>query len=349
MNGTAFAALKCSLQKELASSKHQPQWLLPHETELVKSVRAETEKWNRNNVTRTQAYLAFYTKNPEIHWSLLAHMVSRNGGYHMTDLKGSAMKHLISESDRDSYFTLLEQANAAIFSDAYPQLLLYEQAKETGLCLRRTLPLFHISRFMYPIWELFLAEQNSLFLTAALIINEQQMLENRVLSQPKNADILKKIDFQLQELLGLTAVIFPYKKRKNGLYSLTGLIVNGFNDPQKRIMTGKKLYQLLFQHPKIYKGIWEFAQSIPHTGSRADYWAPLFSVHKSPGKIYSPELSVAWNDVPPIRLSKKDWFDDVSQIDELKTYPFIPKQDITERVLENIRTIQLINEVKGIF
>ncbi|RFU70464.1 DUF2515 domain-containing protein [Peribacillus saganii] len=343
-----YKILRTSIEKELISSKNQPQWLFPQETKLVQSIREDTAKWNVNNITRTKAYWAFYNRNPEVHWALLAHMVSRNGGYHMTDLKGSALEHLIKEKEKQSYFLFLEHSNSAIFSDAYPQLLLYEQAKRTGLSLRKNLPLFHISRFMYPVWETFIKDPNPLLLTTALIINEQRMLQKRVLSKQNHANILKKIDFQLQELFGLTAVIFPHKEGRQDLYSLTGVIVNQFQDPKMRIMTGKKLYQLLFQDPKIYKGVCQFADSVTHTGSRSDYWDTIFTKNKFAGKIYSPILVNAWSDIPPMQLSKADWFDDSSYIEELKTYPIIPKQDITEKVLENVSTLQLLNEVKGI-
>ncbi|MBR8645388.1 DUF2515 family protein [[Brevibacterium] frigoritolerans] len=71
-------------------------------------------------MTRTQAYLAFYNRNPEVHWAFLAHMVSRNGGYHMTDLKSSNMTHLLDRAERQKFFHFLERANSAIFADAFP-------------------------------------------------------------------------------------------------------------------------------------------------------------------------------------------------------------------------------------
>src|SRR3954466_2277733 len=55
---------------------------------LIEHIRNQTRLLNQNNVTRTKAYLDFYKLHPEIHWAFLGHMVSRNGGWNMTDLKG---------------------------------------------------------------------------------------------------------------------------------------------------------------------------------------------------------------------------------------------------------------------
>lgn len=96
------------------------QKLFPRGSRPDKSIRTETAVLNRNNITRTQAYLAFYNRNPEIHWAFLAHMVSRNGGYHMTDLKSSNMTHLLDRAERQKFFLFLERANSAIFADAFP-------------------------------------------------------------------------------------------------------------------------------------------------------------------------------------------------------------------------------------
>nr|WP_191567065.1 DUF2515 family protein [Metabacillus idriensis] len=87
-------------------------------------MRHQTALHNKNNITRTAAYLHFYKKHPEIHWAFLAHMVSRNGGYSMTDLINGMVKHFLSIEEITKTFHFLESANALIFHDAYPQLLL---------------------------------------------------------------------------------------------------------------------------------------------------------------------------------------------------------------------------------
>lgn len=45
------------------------------------------------------AYYDYYLRYPEIHWAFLGHMVSRNGGWNMTDLKGDLLSRLLSEKE----------------------------------------------------------------------------------------------------------------------------------------------------------------------------------------------------------------------------------------------------------
>lgn len=42
---------------------------------------------NIDNLTRTAFYLRYWQAHPEVTWALLAHLVSRNAGYQMTDLR----------------------------------------------------------------------------------------------------------------------------------------------------------------------------------------------------------------------------------------------------------------------
>ncbi|PGB24080.1 DUF2515 family protein, partial [Bacillus wiedmannii] len=60
--------------------------LTKEEQLIINNIKIQTEQLNKNNVTRTRAYYQFYIQYPEIHWALLGHMVSRNGGWNMTDL-----------------------------------------------------------------------------------------------------------------------------------------------------------------------------------------------------------------------------------------------------------------------
>ncbi|MCY7784708.1 DUF2515 family protein, partial [Bacillus sp. S20C3] len=57
--------------------------------ELLSLIERQTKTKNADNISRTNAYKAFYDRHPEIKWSLLASFVSRNAGWSMTDLKGS--------------------------------------------------------------------------------------------------------------------------------------------------------------------------------------------------------------------------------------------------------------------
>lgn len=347
-----YDVLKSRLQKELFQPVDESKAFFPEEAALIKSIRTETAALNRNNITRTQAYLAFYNRNPEVHWAFLAHMVSRNGGYHMTDLKSSNMTHLLDRAERQKFFLFLERANSAIFADAFPQLLLYEHSKQKELPLRRYLPVFRISRFMAPIWESFIEEPHSPLLTTALIINEQRMLQERILKRTRHGEILRRLDFQLQEYLGFMKVIFPYANKQKGLHSLTGLTVERFAEPKQRIETGKLLYGLLFQHPVVFRGVGHFTKEIPHTGSREDYWASIYTsdgTTSKDDKIFSPTLHDAWKDQLFFPPHSFDWFTNESFMEDLRSLPIIKKEDLTNEVLENVKQLKALNEMKAIF
>jgi len=152
--------------------------------DLIASIRHQTALANRNNVTRTQAYLEFYRKHEEIHWALLAHLVSRNGGWNMTDLRGEWLPLLMDEHAIQPFFWFLERSNWLIFHDAYPQLLLYQEMKRTDRDLTSLLGPLGVSIFMQSYWKEFLANHDSSRLTRALIVNEQQYIDQRVVQKP---------------------------------------------------------------------------------------------------------------------------------------------------------------------
>ena len=348
MEESRFLLLANQLEKALLPPDNHIKVFFPEEAELVKGIRQTVHNLNRNNMTRTRAYLDYYGRNTEVDWAFLAHMVSRNGGYHMTDLKGSSMTNLLNEKDQKAFFLFLERANAAIFADAFPQLLLYEHTKKKTIPLRELLEAFHVSRFMAPIWETFLETLNPALLTAGLIINEQRMIQERVIKRSQFGNILKRIDFQLQELLGFTSVIFPYTNR-NGKTVLPGLTIEHFAEPDSRIETGKKLYRLLFDDPIIKKAVLRFAESVPHTGSREDYWPTVHTQNSSNpnNKIYSPTVQAAWKDHALFPFSPADWFTDRRYIKDLQSLPPVKRIDMSGKVLEHAKALQVLNEIKS--
>ena len=151
---------------------------------LFERIRRETQELNLNNVTRTKAYFDIYQKHPEIHWAFLGHMVSRNGGWNMTDLKGDLLTRLLTKKERNDYFNFLERGNWLIFQDAYPQFLLYGESLKRGKPLFYLLPYLNISTFMETIWNYFWRSPDPYILTMALVINEQNYLEKRVIQNP---------------------------------------------------------------------------------------------------------------------------------------------------------------------
>ncbi|MDG5473249.1 YjzC family protein [Jeotgalibacillus sp. ET6] len=272
--------------------KSETQSICLEEQKLVDEIKSKVALLNLNNLTRTKAYLEFYRRHPEVHWALLAHVVSRNGGWNMTDLKGSLLKHVFASHPRKDFFMFLEKANAFIFHDAYSQLLLYEKSKEEKKNYMHLLPQFCVSAFMEPVWQSFLRHANSKLLTVALIINEQHYIELRLISSPYyRKHVYASAVFKLQEAFHLNHVIFPYKEGES--VKVIGLNVSHFAPLEQRIELGKKLYGMLFTSPYQLKAVLSFAASKPHTGSRADYWPELFSPQMDEN-IWSPDLNTAW-------------------------------------------------------
>lgn len=302
---------------------------------IVHRIRRETERLIRNNVTRTEAYRSFWLRHPGVHWALLAHMVSRNGGWNMTDLRGEWLPRLLGPGQREHLFRMLERSNALIFRDAYPQLLLFEESLRLGRDLSHLLPAFGVSRFMEPVWRQFLRSGDSAALTTALIVNEQHVVEHHVVRHRYYREfILEKLFFRLQGLLQLNQVVFPYFPERPGRpgspdgLRLIGLTIERFTDLDERIACGKRLYAMLFDGSDAAAAVHRFARGTRHTGSRADYAPHLFAPERTgppeqpyrlrldglrlrPGAepVYSPALAGAWPDRPVHPPPPGDWFD----------------------------------------
>jgi hypothetical protein len=322
-----------SLQSRLKALHSYPSSVMSNpasiaEQSLLGSIHAEMAVHNRNNNTRTRAYWQFYRAYPELQWAFLAHMVSRNGGWNMTDLKGELLPYLLNDTQCEHVFTLLERINALIFHDAYPQLLLYAASRRARRPLFHLLPRFGVSSFMSTVWEQFWEQPDKALLTTALIINEQNYIESRVLRHPfYSRTVLDTLFFGMQSLLQLNQVILPY--RDGNRIRLAGLIVENFRDLRERIEVGKKLYAILFGIPAVLHGAKQFASDSPHTGSRADFWPHLFAaVRQAPQQpkgelqewldgcslrpgaspLYSPSLEAAWQNRPFAGTWQGDWY-----------------------------------------
>ncbi|MFC4767900.1 DUF2515 domain-containing protein [Effusibacillus consociatus] len=335
------------------------------EREAVKKIQELTAKRNRNNITRTEAYRQMYFKFPELHWAFLAHMVSRNGGWHMTDLKGDLLPHLFEEQEIIHFFHSLERANALIFQDAYPQLLLYEESVKRQKNLFHLLPALYVSKFMRPVWEEFWQSTNSQLVTAALIINEQNYIQKRVAENPVfQRHVYGTLEFKSQTLLQLTQVVFPffsYHKQSEASLSprLAGLILEDFTDVKERIRVGMSLYSILFGIQDVYEGAHRFAKQVPHTGSRADFWPHLFSksIHqngdyvkermvagtlkKDAPPFYSPELESVWPDQPVAPPERYDWFTDLSVMEFFRPFKTPYSFDMTDDFCLGLNKVEL--------
>lgn len=321
----ALKKIKLDLQKKRPHSFHLGKLSLQDQA-LIQHIKTKTNLLNRNNVTRTKAYLDFYKQHPEIHWAFLGHMVSRNGGWNMTDLKGSLLSKLLTTNEAAVFFEFLERGNWLVFQDVFPQLLLYEECKKCGQNFFYLLPYLHVSFFMETLWNHFWVDQNPYILAVALIINEQSYLESRVLKNPRfKKEVFDKIEFKLQDLLSMNHILFPYNM--NGKLELIGQTLHQFENLHERILLGKRLYYLLYRDTNHLKMLETWANLHPHTGSRKDYWPHLFndideeypnrlwksklkSCQLIPGSVrfYSPKLEFSWKDSKHPSAEIMDWY-----------------------------------------
>lgn len=301
---------------------------------LIADINQCTREKNLNNITRTMAYLAFYRQHPEIHWAFLGHMVSRNGGWNMTDLKGELVSRLLSQKEQEDFFSFLERGNWIIFQDVYPQFLLYEESVRRQTNLFYLLPYFHVSCFMQVLWDDFWQYGDCERLAFGLVINEQSYLELHVLQKPHYQEtVLQTLEFKLQDLLRLNQILFPlFQKEITGPGSspkLIGQTLHHFASLHERISLGKRLYSLLFHDSSVLEAVTKWATKQPHTGSRKDYWPHVFNtVNESvPGarykrkighcqllsgshRLYSPVLAQAWPAVNHDAPAHEDWYRD---------------------------------------
>lgn len=319
------------LKTKLKAFQPEEQPLSVEECRLLEHIRKETGKWNRNNITRTMAYLHLYHRMPEMQWALLAHLVSRNAGWHMTDLKGDWCSRLITPESARECFRFMERANWLIFQDAYPQLLLYEYSKHNKRNSFHLLPFLHVSSFMQVVWNDYWENRNRQQLAIALIINEQHYIEQRVISKESySAPVIQDIKFYLEDWLDLNMILFPCLKETNKIV-LYGKQVDSFPDLWIRIELGKALYSLLFS-PSILPGVVHWCDQCTHTGSRHDYWPDFFNphafqnlkkvyrprfAHAEAQCVYSPFLVDVWPDQTHEKAIIKDWFHDPEVADLL--------------------------------
>ncbi|WP_251554133.1 DUF2515 domain-containing protein [Neobacillus muris] len=237
-----------------------------HEQNIISQIQMDTSEKNIDNISRTDAYFSYFKKCPEIIWSFLASMVSRNGGWNMCDLEGTAFRQLLASEVRKQLFMTYERANWLIFHDAYPQLLLYQYSTKLNRPLFHLLSIFHVSKFMQKEWEHYWNSKDIGRLTTALIINEQNVIQTPVIEHPiYERKVFHSFIFNFQDWLHFSCVLFPTCGGE-----VYGASVYGFRSLSKRIRLGKRLVRILF-HPRLYPYFIEFAEKTPHTGSRFDY------------------------------------------------------------------------------
>lgn len=359
--GMQVKAQQQQLEERQSESKKMQEYT-KEERALIHRILHETEQANRNNVTRTEAYRSIYFRCKELHWALLAHVVSRNGGWNMTDLQGDLLPRLLDDGHRADTFLLLERANSLIFGDAYPQLLLYEASCKAGRELFELLPAFQVSAFMAPVWSQFWKRRDSAMLTTALIVNEQHVIEEPIVQSPFfKQHVLGQPSFLFQSPMQTNAVFMPYCKPDRTEKKLAGLILEDFSNLQERIEFGKRLYAILFGVPEVSSGVHAFVCAVPHTGSRADYAPQLFKKERDVAassaeyteklngcellegatKLTSLELSSAWDDVPCKIADREDWFYTVAD-DVQRYFEELPLPDVFDMTEEHCYALNKI-------
>lgn len=340
------------------------------ESNLVNEIKRKTTECNVNNVTRTKAYLDYYQLHPEIRWAFLAHMVSRNAGWNMTDLRGELLEGILLEPTKYSCFKFLERGNWLIFEDVFPQLLLYQESKRRNVNLFRLLPLFNVSAFMKTIWDHYWKYRNQYILNISLIINEQNFIESRVIQNTDyKKEVFETLEFKLQDLLSFNHILFPYQEGKEtGKPNLLGQTVHHFHQLHERIMVGKRLYALVFNERTVLEKMLNWAVKHPHTGSRKDYYTHIFNdirdsvpgtisvprlnncqLRKGASRIYSPRLEVVWNNVRHPEAERGDWFSECGVVHYLTKFDEKIDGEIVNEYCETLTKIELAATAKQAF
>ncbi len=258
----------------------------------------KTNQHNVDNISRTKAYQNFYMEFFEIRWAFIASLVSRNAGWNMTDLFLPPYQKVLSCDERKQFFMTYERANWLIFSDAYPQLLVYKLSIHLNRPMFHLLPDLHVSQFMVREWKHFWKNNNQERLMIALIINEQNVIQKPVIKQSYfKYHIFLRLPYLLQDFLFMNAIILPTMSGR-----LYGALVHDFTNLTKRINLGKRISSIIFK-PLIYDRLLEFAKSNEHTGSRRDYEQFI-------GKKFekSPLLRTAYPVITHKDTIRNDWF-----------------------------------------
>ncbi|MBY0120457.1 DUF2515 family protein [Bacillus sp. S/N-304-OC-R1] len=331
---------------------------------LIKEIYDKTSLLNSNNITRTKAYLDYYNRFPEVHWSFLAHMVSRNAGWNMTDLKGELLSRLLNRKEAAVFFNFLERGNWLIFQDVFPQLLLYEESLKYGKSLFHLLSYLNISVFMEAMWNFFLDEKDPYLLTMALVINEQSYIEERVIRNPDYKKmVVNTLQFKLQDYLSVTHIIFPYEEKDE--IKLAGQTIHHFESLHERIFNGKRLYNILFAQEDRLFVMRKWANQHPHTGSRKDYWPHLFNnvMESPPGsilkprikgcrlfpgaeRVYSPCLEFAWKDQTHSAAETGDWYKDWKVIYYMQNLDETIDGEIKHDYCKSLEILELASNTK---
>jgi hypothetical protein len=226
---------------------------------------------NRDNVSRTESYLELYAHTaanpPDLPWLLMAHLVSRNAGYWMSDLAARMERKPEQAEGLTNLFLLLERANFLIFHDAWYHVLQYLSGREPQAG--------RAPRFIREAWARHRADPSrERELVLDLVINEQNYIEHRVVHAPR---------FEVG--LALIGFIEASGREKPISFPLTAaeIRVGGFAQLDKRILTGQRIFDEVLADRDHRRRLFEWAKERPHTGDRSVI-----------GEAPSPPIRSAW-------------------------------------------------------
>jgi hypothetical protein len=234
---------------------------------------AELDERNADNVARTESYLELYAWTrahpPELPWLLMAHLVSRNAGYLMTDLRrvlDDARTPKEAHGALENLFHMLERANFLIFWDAWWHVAHHLGGQSARLAAGRT------SAFIRAAWPRHEAARDAAggavdaalerALVVDLVHNEQHTIERRVVHHARFAE-------------GMRAVAgIEMAGREKPIHFPVGdadIKVGRFADVERRIATGARIFDEVLADRARRDELYAWALAHPHTGSREVY------------------------------------------------------------------------------
>lgn len=235
----------------------------------------ELEARNVDNVARTESYLELYDwtheRGTDLPWLLMAHLVSRNAGYLMTDLALAIEKTRDAQlrASMTTLFVLLERANHLIFFDAWHHVCAHLAGETHALTSPRT------PTFMCEAWRRYESSRERDGITPALerslvldlVHNEQHLIENRVVHRRALRDGLDLL--RIVELFGADRpLVLPWP---DGHGDAPKIRVRRFADIARRIATGQRIFDLALADRARRQRMFDWAREHPHTGSREVY------------------------------------------------------------------------------
>lgn len=247
----------------------------------------ELDARNADNVSRTASYLELYAltraMGRELPWVLMAHLVSRNSGYLMTDLAVALERGNLpfSREALVEMFLFLERPNFVIFWDAWWHVAHH--------LLGRPMREGRTPRFVRDAWQRYeraaaggvdAALERALVLD--LVANEQNLIERRTVHAPgfdRARALVRFADAMKTE----QPIVLPVVR--------SSIVVGGFLELDRRIAAGRRIFDEALADRAQRDAIYAWALAHPHTGSREVY-----------GGKATPTIHAAWPEERVLRL-----------------------------------------------